>query len=358
MLLDGVSAQPGVLLFQAAVEPRQPCPRIWRGNGHHILRNADSELHALTVDAIFDQGLHEFIGRFIAHNTQLALQIQRDYRFVERRIAGAHRHRSHHALPLFEPAAHGLQRLRLTPKATSGQTIQSWDMELAGAVLEAEYDDHNCNHVSLIAFTPGATDVTIRCRGVVDTADNAGIVGKHSGHLPLWHFAEPTELTRAGPRVRALLAALGQPDSGPVAGQSQSQSQGTRPGDDRLAVLHDLSALVAERVAYATGHTDAATPAEAVLTAGHGVCQDHAHVFIAAARALGIPARYVSGYLLMDDRVDQDAGHAWAEAFVANLGWVGFDISNRSVPTCATSAWRRAPTIAMPPHHRHPLWRS
>jgi transglutaminase-like putative cysteine protease len=81
-------------------------------------------------------------------------------------------------------------------------------------------------------------------------------------------------------------------------------------------------------------------------------------VFIAAARALGIPARYVSGYLLMDDRVDQDAGHAWAEAFVANLGWVGFDISNRSVPTCATSAWRRAPTIAMPPHHRHPLWRS
>lgn len=50
---------------------------------HHILRNADSELHALTVDAIFDQGLHEFIGRFIAHNTQLALQIQRDYRFVD-----------------------------------------------------------------------------------------------------------------------------------------------------------------------------------------------------------------------------------------------------------------------------------
>jgi hypothetical protein len=177
---------------------------------HHILRNADSELHALTVDAIFDQGLHEFIGRFIAHNTQLALQIQRDYRFVREGspVRIAIDHTTHYRFS--EPAAHGLQRLRLTPKATSGQTIQSWDMELAGAVLEAEYDDHNCNHVSLIAFTPGATDVTIRCRGVVDTADNAGIVGKHSGHLPLWHFAEPTELTRAGPRVRALLAALGQ----------------------------------------------------------------------------------------------------------------------------------------------------
>jgi hypothetical protein len=58
-------------------------------------------------------------------------------------------------------------------------------------------------------------------------------------------------------------------------------------------------------------------------------------VFIAAARALGIPARYVSGYLLMDDRVDQDAGHAWAEAFVANLGWVGSisrtDLSRRAL---------------------------
>ena len=212
-----------------------------------------------------------------------------------------------------EPAAHGLQRLRLTPKATSGQTVLSWDMELSGAELEVEYDDHNCNHVSLIAFVPGATEVTIRCRGVVDTADNAGVVGRHSGHLPIWHFAEPTELTRAGPRVRALLSALGQ-------------------GEDRLTMLHDLSSLIADKVAYATGHTDAATPAEAVLTAGHGVCQDHAHVFIAAARALGIPARYVSGYLLMDDRVDQDAGHAWAEAFVANLGWVGFDISNRICP--------------------------
>lgn len=50
---------------------------------HEILRNADSELHALTIDAVFDQGLHEFIGKFIACNNQLALQIQRDYRFNE-----------------------------------------------------------------------------------------------------------------------------------------------------------------------------------------------------------------------------------------------------------------------------------
>jgi transglutaminase-like putative cysteine protease len=85
---------------------------------------------------------------------------------------------------------------------------------------------------------------------------------------------------------------------------------------------------VLDAVAYETGHTDAATTAEDALAKGKGVCQDHAHLFIGAARLLGVPARYVSGYLMMNDRTDQDAGHAWAEAHVDGLGWVGFDVSN------------------------------
>jgi transglutaminase-like putative cysteine protease len=75
-----------------------------------------------------------------------------------------------------------------------------------------------------------------------------------------------------------------------------------------------------------------ATTAEAALTAGRGVCQDQAHVFIAGARALGIPARYVSGYLLIDGREEQEAGHGWAEGFVDGLGWIGFDIANEICP--------------------------
>jgi len=62
------------------------------------------------------------------------------------------------------------------------------------------------------------------------------------------------------------------------------------------------------------------------------VCQDHAHIFITLARMLGYPARYVSGYLMMNDRVEQDATHAWAEAHIAGLGWVGFDVSNAISP--------------------------
>lgn len=211
------------------------------------------------------------------------------------------------------PVARGLQRLRLTPKTSAGQSIVSWAITLDGARREVEYDDENANHVTLIAFEAGVSEVTIRCEGVVDTNDKSGIVGHHAGYLPIWHFLQQTDLTAAGPRVRALLSGL-------------SGKQTT------LERLHTLSELVRGNVEYAAGHTDSTTTAEGVLAAGHGVCQDHAHVFIGAARSLGIPARYVSGYLMMTDRTEQDAGHAWAEALVEGLGWVGFDISNGISP--------------------------
>ena len=65
-----------------------------------------------------------------------------------------------------------------------------------------------------------------------------------------------------------------------------------------------------------------------------GVCRDLCHIFIAAAHHLEIPARYVAGYLQMaDGRIDQEAGHAWAEAFIPDIGWVGFDPANGVCPT-------------------------
>jgi transglutaminase-like putative cysteine protease len=85
-------------------------------------------------------------------------------------------------------------------------------------------------------------------------------------------------------------------------------------------------------VTYEIGSTHSKTTAEEALAAGEGVCQDHAHIMISVARALGFPARYLSGYLLMDDRVDQDATHAWCEVYLTGLGWVGFDVSNGISP--------------------------
>jgi transglutaminase-like putative cysteine protease len=213
-----------------------------------------------------------------------------------------------------QPVAHGLQQLRLTPKSTQGQEVLAWTMALTGARPEVEYDDHNHNRTVLVSVEPGVTAVEIRCAGTVVTADNHGVLGSHSGHMPLWAFLGQSPLTRPGPRVRAIMAGIDVP-----------------PGDP-LAILHRLSALVLEAVDYIPGETSVHTSGEEAALIGAGVCQDHAHIFIGAARALGIPARYVSGYLMMDDRIEQEAGHAWAEAHIDGLGWVGFDVSNAISP--------------------------
>ncbi|WP_394728546.1 transglutaminase domain-containing protein [Altererythrobacter sp. GH1-8] len=213
-----------------------------------------------------------------------------------------------------EPVAHALQRLRLTPKATQGQEIREWSMEFANAHVELEYDDQHFNHTTLVAVEAGSSEVVVTCSGVVDTQDNAGVIGRHSGHLPLWTFLSQTRLTRPGPQMRAMMRGLPNPDDGP------------------LDFLHALSTHVRDHVAYTKGTTGPNTTAEEAVEAGTGVCQDHAHIFIGAARANDIPARYVSGYLMMNDRIDQEATHAWAEAHVEGLGWVGFDISNGISP--------------------------
>ncbi|MFV0644872.1 MAG: transglutaminase domain-containing protein [Sphingomonadaceae bacterium] len=213
-----------------------------------------------------------------------------------------------------DPVSHGLQRLRMRPKSTHNQQVLDWDMVLGGSRIEVEYEDHHFNSTVLVNVDPGATELTVECRGLVDTSDAAGIIGSHSGHLPLWSFLRTTRLTRAGSHMRKLVASL------------DTQSQST------LETLHQLSTAIQESVRYEIGHTNVETTAEQALEAGHGVCQDHAHIFIGAARMLDIPARYVSGYLMMNDRIDQEAGHAWTEAHVDGLGWVGFDISNGISP--------------------------
>jgi len=212
------------------------------------------------------------------------------------------------------PVPYGLQKLRLIPKSRAGQTVISWDMSVEGGKAETEYTDHHQNRVSLISFDPQATSIIVSCEGEVQTADLAGITGKHGGFAPLWYFTGSTDLTRAGPRVRGLTKGL------------------KEEVDEDIPRLHALSSRILEAVPYEIGTTHAETSAEEAIDHGCGVCQDHAHIFVAGARAMGYPARYVSGYLMMEDRVHQDASHAWAEVHVGGLGWVGFDISNGISP--------------------------
>lgn len=211
-----------------------------------------------------------------------------------------------------QPIAFGLQRLRMTPKSRDGQLVKDWSISLSVGQTEAEFDDQHNNRVTLVGFPAGAEQISIICAGTVEVEDRNGVVGQHGGFAPLWYFERITPLTKPGPEIRRLAREVG--------------------GGEPLDGLHALSAAIAEAVTYQIGETSVHTTAEDALKAGAGVCQDHAHVFISAARLMGRPARYVSGYLMMDDRIEQEATHAWAEAYVEGIGWVGFDASNGISP--------------------------
>jgi transglutaminase-like putative cysteine protease len=103
-----------------------------------------------------------------------------------------------------------------------------------------------------------------------------------------------------------------------------------------LPMLHALLDTLPQTIAFDTDPTHAHTTAAEAFALKRGVCQDISHIFIAAARSLGIPARYVSGYFHRADGMnEQQAAHAWAEAYVDGLGWVGFDATNGMCPTDA-----------------------
>src|SRR5262249_61462317 len=117
--------------------------------------------------------------------------------------------------------------------------------------------------------------------------------------------------------------------------ESARKARGASAGD-LLAVLHQLLNRVRAEIAADDDPTHAGTGAAEAFALRRGVCQDMTHIFIAAARSLGAPARYVAGYFYCGDGdARQQAAHGWAEAFVPGLGWVAFDPANG---ICATEA--------------------
>jgi transglutaminase-like putative cysteine protease len=211
-----------------------------------------------------------------------------------------------------EPVPYSLQRLRLTPTDGPTQKVVNWAVTVDGAKIETGYADQFGNRVELVSIEGAEHTIRITASGEVDTLDKAGVFGPHQGFCPLWLFLRETALTKPGKLVKELAKGL--------------------KGESELSRMHALMDTIHETVAYTPGATTAETTAEDALAAKTGVCQDHAHIFISSARFSGIPARYVSGYLLMEGAAEQVATHAWAEAHIPGLGWVGFDPANKVCP--------------------------
>ena len=189
-----------------------------------------------------------------------------------------------------KPIRYALQRVRLTPQNGPMQKVIDWGLTVEGAGEELRFQDHFGNDTRLLSVEGEPSAIGVTASGTVETTEKAGVIGPHRGFAPLWLFRAETALTVAGEAVSALAGAIAD-----------------KSGD--IGSLHRLMGTIRERVGYEPGTTHAATTAENALAQEKGVCQDHAHIFIAAARR-----------------------HAWAEAYVDNLGWVAFDPANGVSP--------------------------
>jgi transglutaminase-like putative cysteine protease len=208
-----------------------------------------------------------------------------------------------------------VQVLRLTPRSTEGQQVRDWRIETDVDAHLRRSEDAFGNIVHTLYTERPTPTLMVRVTGEIATVNTGGVLRGSPERLSPLVFLRDTPLTHADAALRGLAAEAGE-------------------GGDTLSRLHRLMSLIHGQVAFMVGSTTADHTAADAYAQRKGVCQDHAQIFIAAARRMGIPARYVSGHLHRRDGVEhQEAAHAWAEAYVGDLGWVGFDPANGICPT-------------------------
>jgi transglutaminase-like putative cysteine protease len=218
-----------------------------------------------------------------------------------------------------QPSGHSIHDVRLTPKPATGQRILSWHID--GPGKRSEWTDGHGNLVTTFSVAQQHDSVEIAVAGVYEHSGGADqwLRYAETPTLPAPFWLRNTGIARHDVSFDAVIKSL---------------AERTADSAQRVAVLHELMARVRERIAYKTGVSTVDTTAAEALARGAGVAQDTTHVFIASCRRLGVPARYVSGYLRNDDpelRVGRTS-HSWAEAWVPGLDWVGFDPANGISP--------------------------
>ena len=236
-----------------------------------------------------------------------------------------------------------VQSQRLTPARFDGQRVLDWKVAVSDGIAGGGFRDGAGDWVQSHSAAGPLSEITVTVTGRVETVDLAGVLRGHRERIPAEAYLRQTGPTRAD----AALTELGR--------AALSGADGALDG------AHRLAAAVTAAIAYRPGTTHAHTTAAEALSLGEGVCQDHAHALIAAARSQEIPARYVCGYMASgpapaaggqvqvqegqaqaqgveadgaaDDGAEAyEAAHAWAELWVAGLGWVGFDAANECCP--------------------------
>jgi len=225
------------------------------------------------------------------------------------------------------PVRESVMELRMQPRSEGPQMLRSFQISTNPRAQLYAYTDYLGNAVYHFNVLRDHDELRIEATAAVEIAaipplpDAADALewGRYNPYnLSDDHFdlLEPSTFARMTPSLRSFIAAQGL----------------EKPQGDPLSALKHLSTTIHDAFEYQPGITDASSPIEVALNARRGVCQDFAHIMIAVARAWGIPARYASGYLYhrgsRQDRSADNATHAWVEAYLPSLGWIGIDPTN------------------------------
>ena len=207
--------------------------------------------------------------------------------------------------------AYSIEQLHITPRAESQQSVLSWRIHTPGHCHA--YTDAYGNLSHMLTLNEPHREVVIVAQGVVATTVLAGGRLRDGDGLPPLVFTVPTRLTEPSGPVQEFAAALP-----------------GRPAQVGTSALLALAERIVGAVAYQSGATNVHTSAADALRLGAGVCQDHAHLFLACCHARGVPARYVSGYI-DPESTGHAASHAWVDAWASDHGfegWVSIDVTH------------------------------
>jgi len=220
-----------------------------------------------------------------------------------------------------------IMETRMHPRSDQNQRCLTFQLSVMPRCRVFSYRDHHMNHVHHFDIPGPHTQLVIVAESQVETQPQVEVpeslsraaweeLDRQVAEGDFWEMLLPSEFATPTTALKEL-----------------TEKMDLRRRDDPLSVLHTLNKQLYEHFDYKPKSTRADSPIDHALRSGAGVCQDFAHIMTTLLRTeLRIPCRYVSGYLFhcgdVHDRSEASATHAWVEAFLPELGWVGFDPTN------------------------------
>ena len=227
------------------------------------------------------------------------------------------------------PVSESMMETRMHPRSDQNQRCLTFHLSVSPRCRVFSYRDHQGNNVQHFDIPGEHTQLVIVAESVIEqqplpdvphflSPDAWGALDDLVEASDYWEMLLPSKFAVETPAV-VLLA----------------QQLGVTRRDDPLMLVQELNQRLFEYFEYVPSHTRVDSPIDEAIVSGKGVCQDFAHTMIALLRHVGIPARYVSGYLYRGredhDRSTPDATHAWVDVLLPHLGWVGFDPTNNLI---------------------------